>query len=400
MKKFLFLLAAVFSFSYLSCSKKTEYTEHLDSLYDFSYKLAANNYGSKKTFSTYDLYYFPDCLKRFLFYQYQKDGLSLMIIENFHPEKKGELEALDFYCPSSDSGDWVDELLLLVEETRIVDEINLLDEVGEESSISSYEVFDSGLADNSSDTNIEAAVGEESENKTDSVPETEEKDEEEFIYNGEYLGAMKFKDELFLPPQEKSENYLIHSNGKNVTRSFYDDFQRLKKKEYWTVSDFTNARLLKSEAYEFLSDESRSPSRKILVKDDVTQTFFYNEKALCVRREVFTTIDEKEILTSRTDLTYNSEDKLLSEKVQEYSEDKKFTKMRKFVYNNKGLPPDTFYYENEVLKLRTSYSAEKNYISKIFFEDDYSVTSTYVDGIRVKDVYTLGKKVLRVKVYE
>ena len=57
--------------------------------------------------------------------------------------------------------------------------------------------------------------------------------------------------------------------------------------------------------------------------------------------------------------------------------------------------------ENDVLKMRNKYSSQKgNYTSQVFFEDDFSVKTYYIDEKKVKEVYYSGESVLRVKNYD
>ena len=51
--------------------------------------------------------------------------------------------------------------------------------------------------------------------------------------------------------------------------------------------------------------------------------------------------------------------------------------------------------------MRNKYSSKKgSYTSQIFFEDDFSVKTYYIEEKKVKEIYYLGDSVLRIKNYE
>ena len=51
--------------------------------------------------------------------------------------------------------------------------------------------------------------------------------------------------------------------------------------------------------------------------------------------------------------------------------------------------------------MKNKYSIEKgNYTSQVFFDDDFNVKTYYENDIKVKEVYSLGENILRVKNYD
>ena len=69
--------------------------------------------------------------------------------------------------------------------------------------------------------------------------------------------------------------------------------------------------------------------------------------------------------------------------------------------NVEDFPPDFEYFENDVLKMKNKYSSQKgSYTSQIFFEDDFSVKTYYIEEKKVKEIYYSGESVLRVKNYD
>ena len=397
MKKSAFLFFIGIFLTFFSCKKKLTLDEHIDSVYDFSYSLTAHNLNAKKEVSRLDFYYFPPFLKKIMSAQFKEaDGTSLMMIERFHPEHKGELEAQNYYMPDFDNGEWVEEVLVLIEEKRIADEINLLEQLENESEY---------LVEYSEPDDVEAAVentepAAKESNQENSEFQAEEKTES-YVLSDNAMSSMQFEKEIFIPPQDRGDNTIIHASNGRVVRSFYDNFERLIKKEEWKIKSLTDSVLNKTEAYDFASDEARTPSTKTVTEEKISRVYYYNEKALCERVFEYKVLEQERILDSKTEFTYNDEGKILSEEAFDYSEKTASSKKRVFSYNKTDeIPPDSYYYENGILKMSTVYSSEKNYVSKIFFDDSYSVTTYYEDGIRVKDVYIFDGEVLRVKNYE
>ena len=65
------------------------------------------------------------------------------------------------------------------------------------------------------------------------------------------LRLMTFEDEYFIPEKKDGESVLINKAGKSASRSFYDEANRIIKKEIWQISDARNSRLSEVEIYEY-----------------------------------------------------------------------------------------------------------------------------------------------------
>ena len=65
------------------------------------------------------------------------------------------------------------------------------------------------------------------------------------------------------------------------------------------------------------------------------------------------------------------------------------------------IPPDSKYYENNVLKMHNVYTDQKgNWVSTVYFDENLSVKTYYEDYIRVRDEYYNRGRLFRTKVYE
>jgi len=146
--------------------------------------------------------------------------------------------------------------------------------------------------------------------------------------------------------------------------------------------------------------------------DTVTKTELYAKKSETVKNTESGEKEEKAWFwkKSETSWEYNQDNKITSEVLTEYKEPEKessapetgFVKKQLFIYNktDKEISPDYEYYENGVLKNRIIYTAKGTYISNIFFDEDFTVTSYYENNKKVKDIYSKGGIVRRVKTYE
>ena len=107
-------------------------------------------------------------------------------------------------------------------------------------------------------------------------------------------------------------------------------------------------------------------------------------------------------------MKYDKDGNIIQNEKTEYFYNQNFSVLteqfsRKYVYkiNEDDFPPDFEYFENDVLKMRNKYSSQKgNYTSQVFFEDDFSVKTYYIEEKKVKEVYYSGESVLRVKNYD
>ena len=124
--------------------------------------------------------------------------------------------------------------------------------------------------------------------------------------------------------------------------------------------------------------------------------------------KVYQIIDKKRNLIQKNDLKYDKDGNIIQNEKTEYFYNQNFSVLteqfsRKYVYkiNEDDFPPDFEYFENDVLKMRNKYSSQKgNYTSQVFFEDDFSVKTYYIEEKKVKEVYYSGESVLRVKNYD
>ena len=220
------------------------------------------------------------------------------------------------------------------------------------------------------------------------------------------LRLMTFEDEYFIPEKKDGESVLINKAGKSASRSFYDEANRIIKKEIWQISDARNSRLSEVEIYEY-EDSSDNVSKKTYKTDMSEEITFYNKNGFPVLSELYFFKESEQkgkeepekikYLFSKRSLSYDSENRVLKEEV---TQDKK-TELKIISYHeDKDIPPDFECYENETLKKKVIYSSVSTYVEELFFDSSYSVKSYFNDGRRKKDEYFQNGKLIRTKKYE
>ena len=317
----------------------------------------------------------------------------------------------DFYSPACDNGEWVEELLARLEEERIADELSSM-----ESSLSEYQNEEMPEAEKSG----EETEATESTGSTESEESSEPQlSEVEKFFNQEKADTIihdknnklkfyEFENEIFEPQYQNGNLINIHANGNYIDRYFYNDNYQLVKKENWNIPSVQGAKLEKTEKYEYYPD-SNVISKKTITTLESQENLTYSETSKILTSEKYAIAEEKNQITSKRKLSYDNEDRLISDslteyfyKDKEYKElDYSFTKKYDYAYNEGEIPPDFKYYENGVLKMLNKYSSEKGkYVSEIFFDKTFSVKTYYENDVRVKDVFYNGGKVTREKLYD
>ena len=222
------------------------------------------------------------------------------------------------------------------------------------------------------------------------------------------LKFYEFENEIFEPQYQNGNLINIHANGNYIDRYFYNDNYQLVKKENWNIPSVQGAKLEKTEKYEYYPD-SNVISKKTITTLESQENLTYSETSKILTSEKYAIAEEKNQITSKRKLSYDNEDRLISDslteyfyKDKEYKElDYSFTKKYDYAYNEGEIPPDFKYYENGVLKMLNKYSSEKGkYVSEIFFDKTFSVKTYYENDVRVKDVFYNGGKVTREKLYD
>ena len=339
--------------------------------------------------------------------------------QNAQAEQTNQLESVtetdsleqsdfDFYTSACDNGAWVEELLARLEEERIADELASMEE-----SLSEYQNGEISETEKSEVENESAESAVASENAEPQLSEVEkffsqEKADTIIHDKNNKLKFYEFENEIFAPQYQNGNLINIHANGNYIDRYFYDDNYHLIKKENWNIPSVQGAKLEKTEEYEYYQD-SNVISKKTVTTSAAFEKLTYSKTAKILTSEKYAITEGKNQITSKRKLSYDSEDRLVSDSLTEYfyadkeykELDYSFTKKYDYEYNEGEIPPDFKYYENDVLKMLNKYSSEKGkYVSEIFFDKNFSVKTYYENDVRVKDVFYNGGKITREKLYD
>ena len=110
------------------------------------------------------------------------------------------------------------------------------------------------------------------------------------------------------------------------------------------------------------------------------------------------------VLTNKTVFKYNDSGKITEKTFIEYSyvKQKVFSSSKKDVYEYKikdGLP-DYYFYENDILRMKTIYFESDSYITTLYFDNNFVVESVYKNGNHTKDLFYSNGTIIRQKKYE
>lgn len=339
-------------------------------------------------------------LKKILSYKFfNKDGF-FYCFEKYFPDYISIYECSEFYSESLDTGDWVDSLIIRIEEERISNEIAKM----ETDVLSDLENSDVSV--------IEEILDEHSEQIENVFSDSLE--QKEIVSKNGNLIFMEFEQEKLITKKTENGYEIIHSQNNSVTRNYYNQNFLLESSQKWEIEPSKiqeNQNPVSIENY-FYDEKTSAVTKKETITYDGElqnlQIIFYNDRKQISSKEEYQIIDKKRNLIQKNDLKYDKDGNIIQNEKTEYFYNQDFSVLteqfsRKYVYkiNEDDFPPDFEYFENDVLKMRNKYSPQKgNYTSQVFFEDDFSVKTYYIEEKKVKEVYYSGESVLRVKNYD
>ena len=342
-------------------------------------------------------------------------------------DKKSKNSEFDFYSPAEDNAEWVESLLIRIEEERIAEELAKMEESRSEYLMPEFddllnEEDEEENAEENSEENPETAESGEAEpeeaepvEELSAIEKFFEADEQGRILSGKNneLRFYEFQNEV-LTPQIREDGYvIIHSTDGRVMRNFYNFDYQLVKKEEWNIRSASDAKKLKTEAYTY-SEESGKLSQKEISTEDSVEKVSYNDAAYPLLSKKYTVKDSKQYIMMERSWAYDEENRVIKDEQKEYyykdsnykkSKPEVFIRKYEYQYNDDfeddEIPADFKYYENNVLKMQNKYSSEKgNYVSWIYFDDILAVKTYYEDQVRVRDEYYNYGKLYRTKTYE
>lgn len=331
--------------------------------------------------------------------------------EIVEPAEPTDEELYNFYSPAEDDASWVESLLMQIEEQRIAEELSKM-----ESSLEDYQVEEN-------QSGSEAAVSDNTEPQEELNPVEKffEEAKEGKVITGKNneLRFYEFDKEILSPQFTDEGLVVVHSNESSVTRNFYDLKYQLVKKEEWIIKSASDAKKIKTEEYNY-SEESGKVISKDIVTDKTRESVSYNEEGLPEASKKYAVQDNKNYILMERMWTYNEQNKVIKDVQNEYlykntdysDKPELFSRRYEYTYNDtvneneenekeNEIPPDSKYYENNILKMKKQYTPVKGtYYSWVYFDEKLSVKTYYEEDIRIRDEFYNNGKMFRTKVYE
>ena len=304
---------------------------------------------------------------------------------------------LDFYDSYSETADWVDSCIARVEEERIAQQLNEMEELFDENSEFTDELQ---VEDNEAVAESEGVI-------ISDAPSVDMTDKNNL------LAFSEFEREKFVSQTADGKTILIYAFDGNITRLFYDEKLKLEREENWLIKNADNPEIKKS--IEYIYSKTGVLDTKKCTEGNQLEISRYLDNGLINKKEVFIILknedgsEKDKKITSSLSRTYNQNKEVKTETATSYTytddtyEKIKYTCEQKYVYayNDGDIPPDFMYYEDGMLKMHNKYAPESGtYTSQIYFDENYSVKTYYENNVRTREVFFMDGVVRREKVYE
>lgn len=223
-------------------------------------------------------------------------------------------------------------------------------------------------------------------------------------------------------PKNSNQRSVTISSKEKTRRLFYDSNYRLNCAEYWTIKDKSSESGLNKIVYYFYNDGSNlseigkfqyvMETKEYLVNEKKYIQVFYDVKNRVVEKNEYVFITDEDKLNFRftksyieTDIPYRREYSFLYKYDQEnniQSEEEFHLEYRSshsiknpkinvrkntYEYIMTEVPPVTSFYENNILRMKTVYSSEKDYVQTVYFDNDTYVKVQYKEGKKVSETF-------------
>lgn len=204
-------------------------------------------------------------------------------------------------------------------------------------------------------------------------------------------------------PPEFSKPYLIteeYPTGKKIIETYSDEIGNPIRVEYSHFIDDPDA-IKKSEEEQkkqkeqqqnkTTNDESNKTEAKVENK-----TIGFPQKKILDKKTIRTFDNENRVLTETQTTYFEVPDKLRQGKTIPLS----LTISNEYEYTKKSDVPDLRFYENEKLRMFTSYIDKDTYEQTMYFDNDYIVKTKYSHGRKVNEIIYLGATEIKRQKFE
>lgn len=330
---------------------------------------------------------------------------------------------------------------IFAEEVTVSEEISVDETASEEETVPEEKSEEESEDDKKSEAEGKSEDEKKSEAEEESEDESENKEKipqyESIIDESNRLHLYSYKDEnleyLTINNKKADDKKIVTAFSKNrITRYFYDSDFYLSKIEIWQTGETAkDAVLQKVIFYEFTNkrknedeENKNSYSKKVLEYDLIKQIMtesYYNNESLVSEKKVYDFIDveEKSLIykpefTKRMKLSYSYiykydlQDRIIMDSVFHYEYKSLYSRKvikksyRKNVYDyvRVDCPPVTSFYENDVLRMKTVYTSNDDYVTYVYFDNNTYVKVEYRKTKKYSETFYVNQEEKFKKIYE
>ncbi|MCR5401058.1 MAG: hypothetical protein K6E78_05615 [Treponema sp.] len=232
------------------------------------------------------------------------------------------------------------------------------------------------------------------------------------------LRLHSFEKEFISFEENAGQKVIVISDGKKMFRKYFDSNQRLVKKEEWKPgSSISSINILNTEYFTYPNEEVLIPSSKKIVSSNMEEIFTFDEKSRVTKILYFSypenykkEKDEEKpyLLLWESSFSYTESGKLKEKEyiAFEYSDEKygkissKEEKKEEWLYKAEESLADYYYYEDQILCLKTIYSSSSDWVTTMYFGNGFTVENYWKKGRQEKDLYYYNGILTRRKNYD
>ncbi len=253
---------------------------------------------------------------------------------------------------------------------------------------------------------LENEFDENSEVKNESSSEQEIQKEESATQiilksSSNKIRLFKFGEEQFCLDSNNQKKSLVSVNSELFTLSTYDEKSRLVEFVEWQNASTLDASIMLRKISYSYSEETDSETKipKIILtarreenfKEKTLTLSEFDENSLLKRNDVYSVeSDGKYFKTQSSAFDYDDEKRLLLwREINYYKEGDEAAKISKlskkysYRYKENFENPDIEYFENDILRLKTEYLSDSDYVETSYFDGGLEIKSYYENNVKV-----------------
>ncbi len=184
----------------------------------------------------------------------------------------------------------------------------------------------------------------------------------------------------------------VYANDRQFVQSVRDEQSRVVEKTVWrNAKESKNIRLLRRLRYRYTGDSQIPASLEDENLEGQTVTMIsYDAAGRIAREQEYVIWGGRRHAGQSRSCSYDAQGRLIAESSSAGANGTPATRTR-YVYTAASSKPDSFYYEDGMLRTKTEYSAENDWLQTTYFSSHYSIAARYRNGVKVSEsVYSDG----------